>query len=378
MKSNSHVYPYIPFKDLSQKEVNEIESQKTISTQELNTLMEQLDRLNSSMIVQEGTVSERVLKLLSHDEIRFGPKELITDQWAERLVEIEFFVSQNNPIECTILGFPFKIPVPLKTNRTLPDLGELLSLHRLYRVGQLIQEIYEPGCKIVIYSEGAFASAVGVSEEHAEQYHVYLEYLIETFGYGEIVEVRRLSDMESTVDNFQDFYQEKVQELQSLYNKGDEEYLKKYQGTYDAVAKIVSTQGIDQDLLMDAYNPDLTDNDCREQVLSVRQDIRKRTHEAIFLYHAYLMTRDRIEFLETQTPNSLRMSVSPKPNRYGVQPINSSCNKLAYHSVPVVDRNTQEISQEYLVDILRDHEHKYVELMWGDDKESFPFAYERK
>lgn len=377
MKSNPHVYPYIPFQDLSQKEVKKIDSSKRISTDELKKLMKSIDRLDSSYISEEGTTSEKILHILTHDEIRFGPKEFITDQWEARLAEIEFFVSKNKAINYTILGFPFKIPVPLKTNRKLPDFGELLSLHRLYRVGQLIQEVYAPGCKIVIYSEGAFASAVGVSEEDAESYHVFLEYLIEKFGYSEILEARRLSDMESTVENFPELYHEKVQELKNLYNNGDEGYLKKYEGTYDAVAKIVTTIDIDQNLLMDAYNPDLADSELSQEALAVRKDIQNRTHEAIFLYHAYLMTRDRIEFLEKQTPNSLRMSVSPKPNRYGVQPINSSCNKLAYHSVPVLDKKSKEISQEYLIDIKRDESQTYTGVEWEEDKDVVPFYYER-
>jgi len=375
MKSNPHVYPFLPFQDLSQKDIFPITDSISVTTKHISDLITSLDRLTDEHIPVDGNVTDKILNLLAHDEIRFGPQDFITDSYEDRISDIEHFTSQELPIQCTILGFPFKIPVPLKTNRTLPDLGELLSLHRLYRIGQLIQNIYHPGCRITIFSEGAFASAVGVYLQDAERYHVYLEYLIDTFGYGEILKARRLSDMESTVSNFPELYQTKVQELKDLYDQGDEHYLNKYTGTYGAVSKIVSTTDIDIQLLMDAYNPDLNDTDLSAEVLTIRTDIQQRTHEAIFLYHAYLMTRDTIQFLETITPNALRMSVSPKANRYGVQPINSSCDKLAYHSVPVIDASTQDISQEYLIDILRDSVSTYTKVHWTQDKESVPFYY---
>lgn len=372
MKSNPNVYPYTPFKDLSNKDVkNNFVSEKIVNFSDVKDLL--LNIKNPEIEVFGETVEERIFSIFLNNEIRFGPKEFLLENKDSWLEKIGYFVQKNEKIQFSILGFPFKIPVPLKTDRTLPDMGEMLAINRLDYIAELCNKEYAPGVKITIFSEGGFDKTVGVSNEKSVKYHNFLLKSTKAFSFEKNIDVLPLSDMEKN-DNFEKLYEQKIADLKDLYDSNDEKYLEKYNGTQEAVYRIVNTVNYSQEVLMDVYNDNLSDNDVSDEVLRIRKDIEKRTHEAIFMYHAYLMVRDDLDYLEGVIPKALTLSVSPKPNRLGIFPINDKLKRLPYHSVPVFNVRKDEFTTEYLIDVKRD-DAEFEKVFLEESEDKAPFYY---
>ncbi len=373
LKPNPYVYPYIPFQDLSNKKIRQnFIDQKRISIDQLKNLVYGLP-IPDVEIVGEN-VADKILSIFQDDNFRFGPKEYILQDktfWIERLNN---FIIRNLPIQFTILGFPFKIPVALKTNRILPDLGEVLSLVRLKHIVEHINKIYPPGSIITIFTEGIFGKFVGVLKDEWVSYREFLKKLITILEFDSFLKISDLSEMEKSIIDFEIQYQEIIFSLKQLYQKNDPEFMTKYKGTYESIFRIVSSKMYDEEILMDVYNENLSDQEISSEALRIREDIRTRAYEAVFQYHAYLLLRDKINYLEKVVPGALQLSVSPKPKRLGIIPINKECYLLPYHGVPVYYPEKDIFLVEYLIDIKRSH-FNYTLVYFDEDQEHKPFYY---
>ena len=334
MKANPFVYPFVPFINLADKNIRaNFISRKEIDLPELKKLIGILPV--SSPQINGETIAERILSVFQDENYRFGPKEYIQENKDSWITKLDYFINQGLPIQLTILGFPFKVPVPLKTNRVLPDMGEVLSLLRLNNIVDNIQKIYIQGAVITIFTEGVFGRFSGVPEEEWVAYRKFLEKLNELLRLSPALKIIDLSEMEKIVPDFQARCQQRAQQFKELYHRSDPEFLAKYEGTYEAVLRIISTKDYNESLLMDVYNEKLGDKDVSDEVKKIRHDIQTKTHDSIFQYHAYLKMRDGIDYLEKVVPHGLPLTVSPKVNRLGIFPVSKVCSRLPYHGVPV-------------------------------------------
>lgn len=85
--------------------------------------------------------------------------------------KILYFVEQGLPVELALPAFPGKSPNPHKVLGTLPDMAERLSLEFLQRLSAWIAEIYPPGARIVICSDGrVFSDLVRIADHHITAY----------------------------------------------------------------------------------------------------------------------------------------------------------------------------------------------------------------
>ncbi|MBI4359404.1 MAG: L-tyrosine/L-tryptophan isonitrile synthase family protein [Candidatus Nealsonbacteria bacterium] len=373
MKPNPYVYPYTPFENLANKNIRQnFVDQKNITIAELKEI---IDRIPVSRPrIEGGTTAEKILSIFQDENYRFGPAEYIEENqnlWIEKL---NYFINQSQPIQLTILGFPFKIPVPLKTNRVLPDLGEVLSLARLKTVIDIIKDIYPPGATVTIFTEGAFGQFTGVPRPDWIAYREFLEALNKWLAFSPALKIVDLSEMEKTVPDFIERHRQRTLEFKKLYRQQDPEFLKKYQGTFESVLRIVSTKGYDESLLLDVYNEGLKDEEISAEAREIRRDIKSRAHESIFQYHAYLKVRDDIDYLARAVPHALPLTVSPKPNRLGIIPVNKECIRLPYHGVPVCYPKKNLFLIEYLIDIKR-RPLDYTLVYFDQDRENKPFYY---
>jgi hypothetical protein len=90
---------------------------------------------------------------------RYGQNTAPSDiPWAGKarfLPFVESYVKANEPVRMVLPAFPFKSPNRVdKTLGSLPDLGEELALQHLNGLCESIKEIYEPGAKVTITSDG--------------------------------------------------------------------------------------------------------------------------------------------------------------------------------------------------------------------------------
>lgn len=373
MKSNPYVYPFVPFKDLSNRDIQDnFGKQKAVSLKDVHNFLFKLPFPKAK--VQGATTGERILSIFKDEEIRFGPLTYIEQYHSYWEKKFNFFIEQGSPLQLTILGFPFKVPVPFKTNRKLPDAGEALALLRLYVIAEKIQEIYNPGARVTVFTEGGFGAFNGVPEQEWRNYSSFLRNINSGLGFDSLITIRDLSDMEKDIPDFRLRHARSQQELKKLYEQRDSEILKKYKGTYESLLRIMSTREYDENLLFEVYDDKLSDKEISREALRVRETIRQRTHSAVFSYHAYLGLRDDIDYIEKTVPHYIALSVSPKPYRLGILPIHKECVRLPYHGIPVYYPQENQCLIEYLIDVRRS-KYKYTPVIVEEDKEEKPFYY---
>ncbi|MFE7117568.1 L-tyrosine/L-tryptophan isonitrile synthase family protein [Streptomyces sp. NPDC057654] len=102
---------------------------------------------------------------------------------AEQLAQIRQFTDIGEPVLFTLPGFPCKSPNPAKVLGHLPDEGERLSLSFLDRLCARVGEIYAPGARMLICSDGhIFGDLINVPDPHIDAYGDALRAMIRRAG----------------------------------------------------------------------------------------------------------------------------------------------------------------------------------------------------
>lgn len=91
-------------------------------------------------------------------------------------------VSAGRPIQMILPAFPAKSSNRQKTLGILPDFGEVLALKRLNELCETIAQIYEPGARLVVCSDGrVFSDLVQVSDDAVDDYSRGIATILEEY-----------------------------------------------------------------------------------------------------------------------------------------------------------------------------------------------------
>ncbi|WP_229380903.1 L-tyrosine/L-tryptophan isonitrile synthase family protein [Shewanella psychropiezotolerans] len=129
----------------------------------------------SKETVNESTahIAHRILRLILEQRRLLPNQEPVKfeAQIAPHLEKVQTFVDNQQPIVMVLPAFPAKSPNRNKTMSHLPDKGEFLALENLVGLCQEIENIYAPGAKVIICSDGrVFADIIHVKDEHVSDY----------------------------------------------------------------------------------------------------------------------------------------------------------------------------------------------------------------
>lgn len=92
-------------------------------------------------------------------------------------------MTRGRTIEFLLPAFPTKSPNPAKVLGPLPDLAEELALRFLESLCERIAEVYPPGARILICSDGrVFNDLIGVSDENVTRYVHEINHMINRIG----------------------------------------------------------------------------------------------------------------------------------------------------------------------------------------------------
>ena len=139
------------------------------------------------MVVNTGAIVRKIFEIIC--SIRNAPVGAAT---AENLAEglsfhlgrIEGMVARGVAIELVLPAFPAKSANREKTTGTMPDLGELIALQRLERLCLEIEQVYTPGARVVICSDGrVFSDLVGVGDTDVTAYGREIARMIHDEGF---------------------------------------------------------------------------------------------------------------------------------------------------------------------------------------------------
>lgn len=376
LSSNPYVYPYVPFYNLNDKRFRaKFESQEKI---DFNQLKKLTSNLEIPKIKPKGrTIEGKILSVFLDKNVVFGPRDYITKDINIWTNEFKKFTDNKKPILLSILGFPFKIPVPLKTDRSTPDMGEVLMLKKLHNICDVISKFYKPGATVTIFTEGVFGRYNLTPEKEYKNYFKNLRKINNSLGFNKYVKLVELEEMEKMSKNFNLIFNTKVQTLRSKLKNSDNDIIKKMKGLEESLKRIVNSKifNLSNGELMDIYNTEIQDNALPKKLERVRKIIHKNITDLGINYLAYLSVRDDLNFLQERIPGVITLSVSPKPGRLGVLPIDGDCVRLGYHGVPVYHPVKKRFSIEYLIDIKR-KSGKYKKVFLKDFPESTkPFYY---
>jgi hypothetical protein len=372
VKPNPYVYSSKDFDNLFDKEIKwQIIGKEIITKDKVAEILKNLKQPNVKILGK--SIEEKILSIFLDENIRFGDKNLILDKKDYWIDKITYFTTKKLPVRLAILGFPFKMPVKLKTVRTLPDMGELLSLARLLFIANLIKKIYKPGAEVIIFTEEGFYKFIGVDKKNASAYIYELKKWLKFLRWNSIIKLKSLSLMEKLPD-FEKIFNKKLRENKKLLKENDPEFLRKFNEAFIPIFRIVNSLSFDEKILMDVYNDQIKDEDLPKKALKIRNLLKRKATLALLNYFAYLQTRDELNFIEKTAPHALLLTVSPKYYRLPIYPVSKEIEVLPYHGVPIYFQKNNKWQIDYLINLKRKN-WKLVEVYLYKDKDKTPFFY---
>jgi len=365
-KTSAYVFPFRPFRNLSQTEPSiRLEEPKKVGKDFFQPI---LDVIAPALSLPAGeTLDERLVSLFASDAVRFGEREWITDfadHWRE---QARYFIAKGEPILFTILGFPFKAPVPLKTDRILADFGELAMLKRLHEIGRAVAHEYSPGIKIHVFAEGAFAPINGMPQADSDAYFDSLVAMAEYWGFDEFIVLHETHAIAEQTPGFKDVWAKTAEHIKQRRDAGDETTCTALRDSFPVTFHLNANPGVDDDELRRAYLDDVS-------ARALRDELVERSKEGVVFYRAFLEARDKIQLLEEFAPRALAMTVSPRPGRLGVLPLPAPADVLPYHGLPIWDDKAQALLIDYKWDFFCE-DVRATPVYWDGDRESKPFLY---
>lgn len=371
---NKYILPVQEFKEPLSPSFFEVSSEK-ISVNKISSILKKESKsIRVSVLMREkivkrnkNSIIKQIMLIFTDPTFLFGPIEFVHSEKQNFLEKIKFFVDKNLPVECTLMAFPFKIPVPLKTNRITPDLGELLSLNFLYGLCSLVKKIYKPGLILNILTEDTFYPFAFISKEEANFYQEQLEKLNKMFGFDSVIKFHRLSKIIEKSENFK-----KVFNAIQAKNRKTAKTNRKIKEVLPSMLRIINTRSYNKNLLYSLYKKANV-----KDLGGLYVKISQKAISGSLSYISFLEARDKVGLIEKAFPFNIKLSYTPKAGRIGIKPGGPNMKLLSIHSIPVLRKNKNSFSTEYLFDIENDG-CSYEAIYYKNDVEKKPFFYIEK
>lgn len=290
---------------------------------------------------KSGSVARNILAIFGSREVRFGPLTNITTAQGELTGQLNHFIEQGEPIEITLLAVPFKTGNPLKVRHTHPDLGECAFLMHLGEICKLVEEIYRPGVRFIVLAEGqCLAKIMGVARGEALKYCDGHKKLVRELGLGKCVVVKDLfDDVVAKVLGFEKKMQANKTLIEKRFKSRDAQIVEQVLKTLPTIQSSLNRRN-------------LTVEDACRLYLHPSLALQKEALGKTFVYLAFHKTRYDTLALEKAFPDSLRATLTPRPGRLGIVPVNKKTALFPHHGVGVI-RKDKTVTVMYEYDIRR-------------------------
>ncbi|MCK7625105.1 isocyanide synthase family protein [Streptomyces sp. RS10V-4] len=226
------------------------------------------------------------------------------DAFPHQVRQVARWVGAGEPVRFTLPGFPCKSPNPAKVLGPLPDEGERLSLHFLHGLCTRIADVYPPGARVVICSDGhVFSDLIRVPDAAIDAYGDGLRALIRQERLGD-----RLTVFDLRAAYGERSYEEKRAAVEAEYAPALE--VLRAETRADASARRLY-QGITRFLFEDTDTGAYTgtrsalQRECRSRAYGVIRRSRA-WGELVGVYH----------------PGAVRLSIHPQPRgsaKFGIR-----------------------------------------------------------
>lgn len=303
---------------------------KRISFTSIRKLCEKLDPVQYH--------HQSMVSFFQDNLISIGPKKNIEEEFKRVL-------SKNKKyIKGLLLGFPFKCPVPIKTNyHTLPDFGECMFI---YRLGKLCQEVSQHTQKRLVINvaeeTNALATVFEVKNSICKTTQKKLAEYTNMLGFKEYIKFISLS---SLIASDEKKYKKKLTEEASYIEKNVSLYQTKL---YNILPTIALSLPINSLTLLESRK---LINRLFSNTATVKE--HRTLLKTAYKYLAFTELQQEQAY-RNKIENYLQLSLCPKKGRVGIRPTVSSSKLFPHHGVPVVyiKSGTKKFKIEYYIDFL--------------------------
>ena len=267
-------------------------------------------------------------------------------------------LARKEPVQLTLVGFPFKVPNPLKVGgRPFPDLAEVAALMTLAQLQLDVQRVYAPGIEVVILHDGAYISnAFGVSRRETYEYARYFRWLLQATGtdvFVRCVDLVRLLGSEQREDP--------APKAPTRANGGDSAAFRKTLG-------MLNVRWVRPEMLPRVYeqvqhdDPASFTGDAATLYREVRQSMARYAACDDFLH--------RFDPRPRAFPEAIHATTRPRPGRLALWLVRRGRSLLPWHGVGVLDR-TGRIEVRHASELQAEGEYRPVFI----EGETTPFFY---
>lgn len=300
-------------------------------------------------IDSKASIADQILQLFKHDEICLGPKNNIDNHRAEFVKRINYFVKNDKPILLDATQVAFKIPNPIKTNRTTPDIGELAFLSQVKDLIGLIEKIYKPGAEFIIFGESyVFNHVVGISREEGDIYFKIMKKWIKALKMDKQVHLYDLRELEQKHPLMTKKYKSHLKQLAEEWNAQKGVFYEEINGVIPTLFYSMNTRFFTKEQLMDIYDLKKTD----KHLIAIREMIRNQVIENIMHYIAYHKSVGTSKLADALFPHSLPTSFTSFDGKISIQVLGPHNSLYSYHGPGLLAKDGK-VTVVYEIDLLR-------------------------
>lgn len=311
-----------------------------------------------------GEVPEHIFSLLMDPTIRRGDGLIFSSVQTECRQQISKFVLKNEPLQFVFQGFPFKCHNPVETLRRTPDLGELANLQRLIDINETVRQIYPPGVKFTVLTEGStYKSLFGASQDEVEIYQKRCEYFSDLISTGDCI---KFIDFLSLIEDKKKFSESCEREENRVSNKEVEQFIPVMMRSLPIISR-VSFEDLLEVFGYGANAESLTDFE-KEFGLYIKDAAK----DLAIKYLAIQKAKRNFDVVGSHFPNYLYVSTTSKQDKYSFHPIHRKTRLYPHHGVPILGSDRVDIV--YLGEIVSNPE-IYTAVYYDKDIENAPFYF---
>lgn len=280
----------------------------------------------------DGTLEEKILSILLNSHIRRGSLSTVARYSSHFLSLIQQKIRQNKPIELVLPTLPFKNQNPLTTGHSLgwTDLGEYLSLLQLKTITDSIQQLYSPGARITVLTDGmVYVDMFGNKDtKGVDQYFQQLWHIKERLGLGNAVELVDMSWLVKAQPEFEEVKRQMQIHLEEIEKKDE------------LVAECMS--GLRYGMLF-AFPVEYTLEEYAKCLFTpetlLPQAITRKAERLANEYASFLLTMKKLNIVKHAFPDAIRATVHCKDApQLPLHLVNKHSWIFPYHGVPLVDK----------------------------------------
>lgn len=306
----------------------------------------------------ERETASRIIAVLLSSRFRKGSvASMRADAFVARhYARVVARVRGAEPVQLTLVAFPFKVPNPLKVgSRALPDLAEVAALRMLEHLDLAVRAVYAPGIEVVIIHDGAYiADAFGVSLDEADAYADYFRSLVRITGADAFVDCVDLIDLLPTQSG----------------NGADPAALPRDPTAFQKTLGMLNVRWVQRESLPRVYeqvregDPATFTGEAAALHAQVRRSMER--------YAACDDVLHRFDPRPCVFPEAIHATTKPQPGRLALWLVRRGRSLLPWHGVGVLDEHGR-VEVRYAAEVEAGDDYRPVFL----EGETSPFFYER-